>query len=616
MPDAALPAAHLERLCDRLRGRIAEREEVSRRYSWARLAIVLGATAAAFMAFQADADTVGWSIVGTAVVVFLGVARFHGRVLGSLRRHRIWLTIKQTHLARLRLAWERLPAPTQGSGNPRHPFENDLNLTGERSMQHLIDTAISQGGSDRLRCWLVQKVPDPQAAVQRQALVRELAPRTLFRDRLTLNGVLVSKDPDTRWDGETLQQWLEQHHEPRSLRVLLGMLLGLSVSTIVLIVFYVNMDIPAFWMLTLVLYIVLYGSRFRFFKSLFEEATYLSDTLRLFRNVFEQLERYDYRRTPQLKQLCQPFQDAERQPSQVLRRVIWISAAASSQKSELLWLLLNSLGPWDLFFAQLLHRQKAVLRERLPVWLDTWYELEAASALATFSYLHPTYAFPEIKETGQEPSVETRGLGHPLLAEADKVRNDFTIQQAGDIAIITGSNMSGKSTFLRTLGVNLCLAYAGGPVDAHAFRTVPFRLFTCINVLDSVNDGISYFYAEVKRLKALLAALKKEHTYPLFFLIDEIFRGTNNRERLIGSQSYIQALAAHEGVGLISTHDLELVRLAEHNLHLRNYHFRETVADGQMLFDYVLRDGPCPTTNALKIMALEGLPVAGYRSQV
>jgi DNA mismatch repair ATPase MutS len=189
------------------------------------------------------------------------------------------------------------------------------------------------------------------------------------------------------------------------------------------------------------------------------------------------------------------------------------------------------------------------------------------------------------------------------------VNNDFRAASLGSIYIITGSNMAGKSSFLRTLGVNLALAYAGGPVFARAFETRLFRLYTSIRVADSVTDGFSYFYAEVRRLQGLLAALNGEDERPLFFLIDEIFRGTNNQERLIGSQSYVKALVGGNGVGLIATHDLELAKLADGSPQIRNFHFRDGVADGRMVFDYRLHPGPCPTTNALKIMALAGLPV-------
>lgn len=177
------------------------------------------------------------------------------------------------------------------------------------------------------------------------------------------------------------------------------------------------------------------------------------------------------------------------------------------------------------------------------------------------------------------------------------------------MVLITGSNMAGKSTFLKSLGVNLVLAYAGGPVAAAGLRLGLFRLYSCIKVSDSVTDGFSYFYAEVRRLKALLDALGRDHPYPLFFLIDEIFKGTNNRERFLGSRAYIKTLAGKDRAGVITTHDLDLTRLEEEITLFRNYHFREEVHEGRMVFDYALRPGPCPTTNALVIMEMEGLPV-------
>jgi DNA mismatch repair ATPase MutS len=211
----------------------------------------------------------------------------------------------------------------------------------------------------------------------------------------------------------------------------------------------------------------------------------------------------------------------------------------------------------------------------------------------------------------QEQQVVFRAtaLGHPLLPDLQKICNDFTLTELGEIALITGSNMAGKSTFLRTVGVNLALAYAGGPVDAGSLQTGLFRLFSCIKVSDSVTEGTSYFYAEVKRLKALLLALEEARALPLFFLIDEIFRGTNNRERMIGSQAYVHALVEKNGVGLISTHDLELTKLADQAARIKNYHFRDDIRNGEMVFDYILHPGPCPTTNALKIMQQAGLPV-------
>ena len=169
--------------------------------------------------------------------------------------------------------------------------------------------------------------------------------------------------------------------------------------------------------------------------------------------------------------------------------------------------------------------------------------------------------------------------------------------------------MSGKSTFLRTIGINVCLAQAGGPVCAEEFDWTWMRLYCCIRITDSLDEGLSYFYAEVKRLKVILDSIDDRTAPPVLFLIDEIYKGTNNRERLRGSESFIQALHLGNGLGLITTHDLELSRLENEGKDLINLHFQETVEEGKLSFDFRLRPGPCPTTNALRIMAQEGLPI-------
>jgi DNA mismatch repair ATPase MutS len=255
-----------------------------------------------------------------------------------------------------------------------------------------------------------------------------------------------------------------------------------------------------------------------------------------------------------------------------------------------------------------LDRVRGRLGVLLPRWLDVWYELEALSALATYAYLHPAAAFPSM-DADAVAAFDGQALGHPLIREDVKVRNDFALSGVGKLVIITGSNMSGKSSFLRTVGLALCMAYAGGVVDAKALHVSAFRLFTCIRVSDSVVEGFSYFYAEVRRLRGLLDALDAESSVPVFYLIDEIFKGTNNRERLIGSRSYLRALVGRRGLGLVSTHDLELVQLADELPGVSNMHFREGVVDERMVFDYTLRDGASPTTNALTIMRLAGLPI-------
>jgi hypothetical protein len=618
----------LQRQIARLEQRLHSLHLLSRRYTTGRVAVVLGGLCATLIAERLLNTGVGLIIAGLCTSGFLSLAAFHKRVKTRIAHYTIWRRLKAGHVARLQRDWERIPRSPQGPEEPEHLFAADLNITGERSLLQLLDTTMSQGGSARLRTWLLQPILDATQIHARQERVRELVPLAAFRDHLALCGTLVARTPGARWEGEHVLAWLQRHTAPPSLArwvVLLGLLAAIN---IVLMSLHALAVLPAWWPLSLFLYLVLYQYKHGEAHDLFVDAHHLEQVLEHLRGVLLYLETRKYSGTPHLATLCAPFWRPAQRPSVALKRIARIAGAAGVQHSHLMGFLINALVPWDLYFVHRLNRYKEAIKNDLPAWIDTWYELEALNALAHFGYLHPDFVFPDVLPVttpAAQPILRARGLGHPLLPTEVRVCNDFTFTHLGEIALITGSNMSGKSTFLRTLGVNLCLAYAGAPVNATALQTVLLRLFTCIKISDSVTDGISYFYAEVRRLKALLSALtaaepigatasaQGRQALPLCFLIDEIFRGTNNRERLIGSQAYIHALTRGHGVGVISTHDLELVTLADSVPRIHNYHFREEVHDGRMIFDYQLRLGPCPTTNALKIMQMEGLPVNADR---
>lgn len=609
-PPASSTAAYLTRYLDRLDRRLDVLREQSRQYSRVRLALVLGTAVLAFTLGQVTSSAVGWGTALAGAIVFFIVARFHTRLEDGITRLRRWRRIKATHLARIHLDWAHLPAPLETAPASPHPFAADLNLIGARSLHHLLDTTASRGGSARLQSWLTAPVPALDQARQRQRLVQALVGNARFRDKLALYGALMADSVHAaRWDDASLQRWLSRPAPTGSLKPWLLGLSALAATNIVLALLHLLGVLPAVWSVTLVAYVGLYLSRANSFKHLFDEVLDLEADLRRISPVLRFLETTGWPRHPGLVDHCTPLQEDEAQPSAHLKQVQRIAAAVAITRNELLAVLLNVLLPWNLLFTHRFHTETDRLQEHLPRWLDAWYDLEALSALARFADHHEGTSFPDLLDAGTEPDFDGRGLGHPLLAPDAKVRNDYRLDRRGAITLITGSNMSGKSTFLRTVGLNLRLAFAGGPVDAAALRTVPFRLFTSLNVQDSVQDGLSFFYAEVRRLKALLDALRADHPVPLFFLIDEIFRGTNNRERRIGSEAYVRALAEATGTGLITTHDLELTALAEEIPTLRNAHFREDVQEERMVFDYRLRPGPCPTTNALKIMQLEGLPV-------
>jgi len=374
----------------------------------------------------------------------------------------------------------------------------------------------------------------------------------------------------------------------------------------------------------------------RYRVRLFEDASMMHTAFKQLHAVFTFLEKYPYGNSHHLKDICAPLLHASQKPSHLFKRLKSISqwtqitqgaqTKTSASQSPLTmqamenqaWsFFINTLFPLDMLLAYQLAQWKEEANTLVPQWLEIWYELEALCSLATYAYLNPDCTFPEILEDEPQDKAilfKAIGLGHPLLPDTLKVVNDVTFDRCDTLLLITGSNMAGKSTFLRTLGINLCLAYAGGPVNATLFQTPLFELHCCIRVSDSLADGYSYFYAEVQRLKEIMDRLREPHPYPLFVLIDEIFKGTNTRERLIGSTAYIYALTeCGTCTGAISTHDLELVKLTDELPQMRNFHFREDVIDGEMIFDYHLWSGPSPTTNALKIMQRAGLPVRWKR---
>lgn len=610
----------LRRQIDRLQLRLARLEKLSYRVSWIRLAVFAsGVVASAAVYFFGDVRFF-WLPLLLSLFPFGLLVRYHRRFEESIAAHKEWARMKEQQSARMALDWERIPP---GESRPENALELDLDLVGSFSLHRLIDTSVSQGGSRRLRKWLSDRSSHPNESLERQSIVRELAPLPLFRDKLILRGRLLANDrvgpvsdrpgpAGSRWSEERLLGWLRQHALPPSVHSSLRLLAVLAALNAVLFLLHVAGVAPPLWRLTFAIYVGIFLFRSRELGRPFGEAAGLRDNLEPLVGVFRQLEAHSYQDAPRLKSLCAPFLEQAERPSNHLRRVNRIVSAAGIRRNPFFWLLLNAVAPWDYYVAVQLDKRREELAKRLPLWMDVWYELEALGSLANLAYLNPHFTFPELMMTVEEkqtPLLEACELGHPLIPDDEKVCNDFVIEKLGEVNLFTGSNMSGKSTFLRTVGLNLSLAFAGGPVDARMLRTVPFRMRTCIRIKDSVTDGISYFYAEVKCLKALLAELEGEGDAPLIYFIDEIFRGTNNRERLIGSRAYLEALAGKFGAGLVSTHDLELVQLADELPPIRNHHFRDEVAGDRLIFDFKLHRGPSPTTNALKIMRAEGLPI-------
>ena len=267
---------------------------------------------------------------------------------------------------------------------------------------------------------------------------------------------------------------------------------------------------------------------------------------------------------------------------------------------------------WGTHVAIALEAWRALCGPRLDVWIAVSAEIEALAALAGFAYEHPEALFPEIVDgpdiDAVSPCFEARGLGHPLIAPDRCVRNDLRLGQAPQALVVSGSNMSGKSTFLRTVGCNTVLALAGAPVCAESLRLSPLRIAASIRIVDSLAEGQSHFMAEILRLRQVVEVSRGRP--PALFLLDEILHGTNSHDRRIGAEAVIRGLVGNGALGLVTTHDLALTQIVPASAgRLANVHFEDHLEDGAMRFDYRVKQGVVTKSNAVELMRSVGLDV-------
>ncbi|MEP0006809.1 MAG: hypothetical protein ABJ387_12225 [Balneola sp.] len=584
--------------------------KLSSRISGARLTIFMLTLLFAFLASARLNDLVYSVILIGAVIAFLNLMGRHKKVEQFIEKLGFLKQIKEEQIARLELNWDGIPFRNINRDNfLNHPYAQDLNIIGKRSLFQLMDTSIYEGSSNVLSGLLLNQSREVEPIKKRQQLIQELAPLQLFRDKLRVEALFTkSKTGRYEWSMEQMLDWLRLPKKTGFILPLVIMVI-LSVSNVTLGILAIIGKLSSVYV---VISFVGYLTALKFtgdkVKGLFDAAFQMEKLLGSFSNILSHVERFKASDDKEISQFLKVYQKEDEKPSVILKKVRRFAIAASVQKNQVLGPLMNLVIPWDLYFSMRLENLKEELEPKITKWLAKFYELEALNSMANFAFLNDDYSFPTFdKDT--EALFKAEELGHPLIPENQKVANDFEVYPGKDLFLITGSNMAGKSTFLRTVGINLVLAYSGAPANARSLNTGLYRIFTSINVNDSLGDGLSHFYAEVKRLRELLDELNKDEDQPLFFFVDEIYKGTNNKERYAGSAAFLREVAGKNGIGMVSTHDLELADLESEIGALSNWHFVESIEGGKMSFEYKLKSGPCPSTNALEIMRIEGLPV-------
>ncbi|MDJ0522608.1 MAG: DNA mismatch repair protein MutS [Planctomycetota bacterium] len=590
-------AVYEERLAERTRLADAAAARATRISNW-RLGAFL-VTVGLFLA------SLGWNL--TAHALWLPLAAFvvlvirHAGAAAEERRARAAASLYAQGLRRLDGTWAGHGRAGEGLAAERHPYAGDLDLFGRGSVFELLCTVRTQVGERRLADWLLAPAA-PETARARQAAVAELAPQLDWREQLAY----VEDVGRSAFERGAAQAWAR---EPVRLtgRARLWCHRVLGVISTVLLVGWLGFDWKPLWMvLAFVVQYVFAALERADVQTVLDDADRPAQDLALIARILEQLEASSFE-APHLATQLARLRSGNARPSQDIRRLVRVMDLVDARRNQIFlpisWLL--SLGTQ---LAYALESWRAEHGEALSTWLDVIAETEALASLATYAFEHPDDVFPEF---ASETCLRAEGLGHPLLASDDNVRNDVDLaleRPTPQALLISGSNMSGKSTLLRSVGVAAVMAFAGAPVRARALTLSPLAVGASIQLHDSLQEGASRFYAEIERLRQVVDL--SAQSAPALFLLDEVLHGTNSQDRRVGAAAVVRTLLEAGALGLVTTHDLALAAIAEDGTgRVRNMHFEDQVADGRIAFDYTLRPGVVQRGNALALMRMVGLEV-------
>jgi hypothetical protein len=552
-------------------------------------------------------------VVGlAAILAFFVLVVWHSRVLSAEDlAWRFW-RVNENAAVRARDEWHTLPEDGVQFQDPEHPYTGDLDVFGPRSLFQFINVAHTSYGQSALAGCL-SAADSADAVAERQAAVRELAPRLDFRQELEAYTLRAANPPDQRraqshpaLDLQLLIRWAESTPSLLPRRWLVWIARALPLLTLAGFVVTRLTQAPLLlWAVPLTCQIALTLHTARDAAQAFAAVSSSPGAFSRIRPALHLLEQASFS-APLLVQSKRVFGDASRSASREMRRFESVLGWFELRHNGMVYPFINVLFLWDVHCVVALERWQQESGRALRAWLEGLGQWEALSSLAGVAHDNPEFSFPELV---REPSVyDARGLGHPLIAAKHRVDNDVTLGGPGTAWLVTGSNMSGKSTLLRAMGLSAVMGLAGTAACARDMRLSSMRVYTSMRISDSLSAGVSHFYAELKKLRAALMAARGD--LPVFFLLDEILHGTNSEERQIGARWILAELIESGATGAVSTHDLGLCELPPSLMQrVRTVHLRETVEGEQMSFDYKLRPGPVSGGNALLLMRSLGLGV-------
>jgi hypothetical protein len=595
--NVAEPKAEYTKRLEKYVKAISQKDRVHMRVGYAKLSVIAAGLVLVWVVLARHLATAYWLIAPLAA--YLSLTIWHGLVLQAKRRAETAAEFYRKGIARIEDNWAGRGQTGERFRDANDVYGDDLDLFGRGCLFELLSTARLPMGERRLADWLCAG-SEVGAILERQKLVEELREKLGLREDLAVTG----EDLRARLNPESLIDWAEGKSILPS-GMWRGVMALLAIGAAAGIVYY--FETAALWPLLSVMAVesVILAWLRRKAHSVIEGVDCNAEGLLLFSEILERLEREPFA-APRLQAFAKELKQGNEPASEAIRRfariVNWMDASDSviAKMSELPFLYSVQVG----MAAEAWQRQWGAKTRR---WAELTGEMEALLSLAAYSYEHPVDPFPEFVDAEEGVGFfDGEELGHPLIAAAKCVRNGVRLDVQTRVLLVSGSNMSGKSTLLRVVGINTVLAMAGAPIRGARLRLTPLRIGTRIRSTDSLQEGRSSFFTEILHIRKVFDAANG--AVPMVFLFDELLEGTNSKDRRIGAEGLLKGLLKRRAIGIVTTHDLALTEIAAAvGNALRNMHFEDQVVDGKMRFDYKLRDGVVEKSNALELMRLIGL---------
>ncbi|MGC4039097.1 MAG: hypothetical protein QM764_24270 [Chitinophagaceae bacterium] len=481
-----------------------------------------------------------------------------------------------------------------------HAYASDLDIFGRASLYQYLNRANAEQGQRLFGEWLLDPSPEQQIALRQEA-AKALCEKIEWRQQLQAYGI---KNSITIATEDKIKKWLtEENHFINNSFWKNSRYLFPSISLIALALCIAGVIPTPIYFGIAFIFFVISGIASRKINSLYLVLSKIAPEVETFSDSIKWIE-YLKIKNELVNTLQQQLAASGSKASSAIKQLNKILERLDLRLNPLVFIPLNTLLFWDLQQAFALEQWKISNKENLSRWITSLAEIEALNTIATMVFNHPQWQFPTIDN--ERGNLSANDLGHPLIEPGKRVSSSFSTHGINQLALVTGSNMAGKSTFLRSIGVNVVLAMMGAPVCAESLTLSSMKVMSSMRIADNLEENTSTFYAELKKLKSIIEAVNRNEK--IFILLDEILRGTNSLDRHTGSKALIKQLIHQKAVGIIATHDIELAKLAEEfpeNIH--NYHFDVQVANEELFFDYKLKSGVCQSMNASILMKKIGI---------